>query len=169
MYIALLIINSYHLIIAVIYKVGVIIVKIKYFDKGEDIKDAAIVRTEVFVNEQKFDADNEFDDIDNIAYHVVVYDDNDMPVATGRLFENEDIQDCYTVGRVAVLKQGRSSGLGRAVMLAIEEKAKSIGAKSLYLGAQDHAVGFYEKLGYVVSGDEYMDEHTPHYPMIKEL
>lgn len=45
--------------------------------------------------------------------------------------------------------------------------AGRLGATELHLGAQQHAVGFYKKMGFTVCGDSYMDEHVPHFPMVQ--
>lgn len=141
---------------------------IKHFVPNTDITDAKAVRMTVFVNEQKFSEKAEFDDIDAVSHHVVIYADK-TPIATARLFASEKDEKEYVVGRVAVIKEYRGQGLGAVVMREVEKIAHEIGTESLYLGAQDHACGFYEKLGYKVCGEEYMDEHTPHFPMRKVL
>ena len=48
--------------------------------------DAISIREEVFQKEQGFIT--EFDEIDNTATHVVLYD-GELPVATGRLYQDE--------------------------------------------------------------------------------
>ena len=42
------------------------------------------IRETVFVNEQGFH--NEFDEIDNTAAHLVLFDENEVPIATCRVF-----------------------------------------------------------------------------------
>jgi ElaA protein len=38
-----------------------------------------------------------------------------------------------------------------------------------YLGSQSHATGFYEKLGFVIEGDEFLDAGIPHRHMRRAL
>ena len=118
-------------------------VKIAY--GNELLPDAHGIREDVFVREQGFH--NEFDEIDAVAWHTVIYD-NGRPAATGRAFlEN----DAWHIGRVAV------------------RKIAELGAENVGLSAQVQARGFYEKLGYEAHGGEYLDEHCPHVSMTKCL
>ena len=60
--------------------------------------------------------------------------------------------------RICVLKEGRGKGFGREIILAIEKSAKEDQLDGLYLSAQEQAVLFYEKLGFVAtSGERYLD------------
>ncbi len=129
----------------------------------EDFADAAALRERIFVEEQGFS--NEFDEIDQRAIHLVIYREGE-PAATARAFVEEGDPDYrYTIGRVAVAKELRMYGLGKAAMLALHEHLKTIGAKELVLSAQCQAQGFYSKLGYEPYGEVYLDEHCPHQSM----
>lgn len=123
------------------------------------------IRQEVFINEQGFE--EEFDEIDEIAYHVVLIDE-ELPVATGRLFPHAE-EGSFVLGRIAVLKSYRGKELGALVVSALCEKAKELGGKTAVLSAQTRARGFYEKLFFTAVGEEYMDEHCPHIQMKKPL
>ena len=127
-------------------------------------QEAKDIRIAVFMQEQGFE--NEFDDIDARAFHVVVYRDGE-PLGTGRLFTDDPLRRCWTVGRVAVLPKARKLHLGRAVLTALEEQAKAVGAYRIGLSAQCQARPFHEKCGYTAMGDIYMDEHCPHIHMEK--
>lgn len=124
------------------------------------------VRKKVFVEEQQFSEDLEFDDVDFVAWHLSV-EENGQPIAAARLFQEKD--GTFHCGRICALPEWRGKGLGLQVMAALEEKAKELGAKELTLGAQCRASGFYEKAGYTVYGDLYYDEYCPHVPMKKLL
>ena len=129
----------------------------------ENAPDAADIRREVFMDEQGFS--REFDDIDNRAFHAVIYCDG-KAAAAGRLFEG---RSGWHIGRVAVRKQFRGEGLGALIVRALEEKAVAEGAACIRLSAQVRAQGFYEKLGYTAEGEEYYDEACPHIAMSKRL
>ena len=73
-------------------------------------EDAMWVRITVFVDEQGFR--DEFDEIDNIATHLLMLDDSDHPIATCRVFR-KDNTDTYIIGRLAVVKEHRGKGLAR--------------------------------------------------------
>lgn len=123
----------------------------------------ADVRRWVFMEEQGFQ--NEFDHIDDIAYHAVVFD-KDLPIATGRIFVAEgDPPERYHFGRIAVVKEYRGQGLGRTVMDALMDQAIKLGGKTGVLSAQTQAEGFYRTLGFVSFGPVYNDEHCPHIDM----
>ena len=134
--------------------------------RGLDLSpEAADIRKTVFVDEQGFR--NEFDDIDNDAYHAVLITDDNIPAACGRLFTSDGMT--YTIGRVAVLKEYRKKGLGEKIVMALENKARELGGVETELSAQLRAKGFYEKLGYFPYGDEYLDEYCSHISMKKAL
>jgi len=141
----------------------------RWLPPGEGIEDAAKLRLEVFVEEQGFSREAEFDAIDAIAHHLVVYDNNGAPAATGRIFADKDKPELYHAGRIAVSGSLRGAGIGRAIMAEMEAKAAELGAARLTLSAQCRVRKFYEKCGYTAVGEEYLDEHCPHIDMEKEV
>ncbi len=127
-------------------------------------EEAKNIRTQVFIEEQGFK--EEFDSIDNNAVHIVFFD-CEKAVATGRFFTDDG--KGYHIGRLAVIKEYRGSGIGKKIMTAIEEEIQKTDAKSISLSAQLQAKGFYEKCGYTAVGGIYFDEHCKHIKMIKKL
>ena len=134
--------------------------------KAQGFADAAAVRTAVFCNEQGYSFEGEFDQIDEKAWHLVGYRDG-TPVCTARLY-GEALAGLH-VGRVAVLRECRGLGLGKALMEHQEEKAAELGAPLLTLNAQTARRAFYERMGYTASGEESLDEGVPHVRMTKKL
>lgn len=126
---------------------------------------AKTIRLSVFIDEQGFEV--EFDDIDNRAVHLVMYDDT-VPVATCRIFYDNEKQ-AYIVGRVAVVKEYRSKHLGSLMMIEAENHIKNIGGKTIAVSAQCRVSDFYKKLGFSEEGEMYYDEFCPHILMKKEL
>lgn len=124
------------------------------------------IRKNVFMEEQGFE--NEFDEIDDNCMHILYYYDN-IPVGTARIFQDENKKNEYSIGRVAILKEYRKYGLGKKIILALEEKAKEIKVEKLKLSAQVEVKGFYEKCGYKQFGEIYYDEFCPHIMMEKVL
>lgn len=121
------------------------------------------IRLEVFVKEQGVPAENEFDEYDLKVPHLVIFLDGE-PVATGRIIPYGE--DTVKIGRIAVKKDKRGLHLGEKIVLELLRKAKEDGAKIVKLGAQTHAVSFYEKCGFVKEGTpEYLEENIPHYDM----
>lgn len=123
------------------------------------------IRENVFIKEQGFEY--EFDDIDNISIHFLLYDKNN-PVATCRLYFDENLNS-YHLGRLAVSKDYRKLGIGSTMLLEVEKYLAEMNAKSVVLGAQVVASEFYRKNGYEKYGDIYLDEGVEHIYMKKEL
>ncbi|GAB4214889.1 MAG: GNAT family N-acetyltransferase [Synechococcales cyanobacterium] len=122
------------------------------------------VRETVFVREQGVPAELEMDDRDPECCHVLALD-GDKAVGTGRI----DLQKHGKIGRLAVLKAYRGQGVGRLLMEALETLARQHGIPSIQLSAQVTALPFYEKLGYEVISEEYMDAGISHRTMRKAL
>ncbi|MFN3905509.1 MAG: GNAT family N-acetyltransferase [Acinetobacter junii] len=121
-------------------------------------QDAKFIRKQVFIIEQNIPEEEEWDDQDMISDHFVVYD-QDQPIATARLLQNN------SVGRVAVLKAYRGQGIGRMIMLEVIRQAHQQDRKFLQLSSQVHAISFYEKLGFSIQGDAYDECGIPHIKM----
>ena len=133
----------------------------------EDFTDAKNLRTEVFMREQGFQ--QEFDEIDSIALHLVVYNAG-IPIATGRAYHlPEDTEGLYHIGRICVCKDYRGKRIGALVVGELERISKEHAAKQVTLSAQMQAAGFYRSLGYQETGDVYQDEGCPHIQMTKIL
>jgi len=143
--------------------------QIKRIVPGDSLDDAFKVRNIVFVEEQGFAAEIEVDNKDPVAHHIVVYDRDGSPIATARAFPEEPGSDSYVIGRVAVLRELRGTGLGLLVMSEIEKLATMLGARFVKLGAQIQALDFYKKCGYSELGERYFEEHCEHAHMIKNL
>ena len=125
-------------------------------------QDAKLIRTQVFICEQGITEADEWDDQDLISQHFVIYD-QDQPIATARLLENN------SVGRVAVLKAYRGQGLGQMIMLEIISYAQKQRLSVLTLSSQVHAISFYEKLGFTVQGNPYDECGISHIEMTMNL
>lgn len=137
---------------------------VEYFnDVTEDTK---YIRETVFVVEQGFS--EEFDEIDKKSIHLLLKV-NDKIVATARIFKSDTGSSKWTVGRFAVLKEYRGTGIGTFLMKKVEEKIKEQGGHVAELSAQKQAENFYLSLGYIPMGDIYYDQHAPHIHMEKEL
>ena len=65
------------------------------------------------------------------------------------------------LGKIAVLPEYRSEGLGKIMLTELICIAKSENVRMLYVNAQTHAVPFYKKLGFDVCGNEYVEENIP--------
>ena len=128
--------------------------------------DAFAVRIAVFVDEQGIPRSEELDDLDAVAVHCVAYDEAGAPVAAGRLLPSDGYAK---IGRMAVLASHRGTGLGAAVLDALEREGLARGIRCFKLSAQLHARGFYARCGYAVVGDVYDEVGIPHIAMEKRL
>ena len=113
------------------------------------------VRRAVFVVEQHVPEEEEWDVNDALSQHVLALGDG-VPVGTGRLLPDGHI------GRMAVLEPWRGRGVGRAMLTLLLELARQAGFAEAVLHAQTHAISFYEKQGFMVSGPQFMEAGIPH-------
>lgn len=121
------------------------------------------IREQVFVKEQNVPLELELDEHDEHCYHLLAYGQEGQPVGTARL-----LQDGH-IGRMAVLAPYRGRGIGSKLLVSIVELARRQGLDEVYLNAQIHAVGFYEKHQFQVVGEEFMDAGIPHVQMQRRL
>ncbi len=133
-----------------------------YNDVTEDTR---YIRETVFVSEQGFY--EEFDEVDKKSIHILIKVNNKR-AATARIYKSENSEK-WTVGRFAVLKEYRGTGLGSYLMKKVEEKIKEQGGIIAELSAQKQAEKFYLSLGYISMGEIYYDQHAPHIHMEKVL
>ena len=111
-----------------------------------------------------------FDDTDKICEYVTLHD-GDKAIATGRYFPDPKHREgVFVFGRIAVLKPYRGKHIGMSVIAALETAAKLKGGKKAILLAEGHAVGFYEKCGFVKSDSRVVySEACPCYWMEKNI
>ena len=131
----------------------------------EEMEQVFQIRDEVFVHEQSLTPDARFDPDDRRSVHFLAYFDG-QPVGTGRLTM---VRREAQVAWVAVRKQYRQYGVGKAVMLAILERARDEEADYVVLNAQSHALEFYSRLGFESLGEEFRMSGIPHQVMMLGL
>jgi len=78
-------------------------------------------------------------------------------------------QHTMRLRQMAVPNSMQGKGIGRALMIFAENIARDLGYKKLCMHARKTALGFYEKLGYTTSGEEFTEVTIPHYIMEKAL
>lgn len=133
---------------------------------GSFPKEAKKIRETVFINEQGFQ--NEFDEIDNEAVHIVLYNEDEVPVATCRVYWNTSMNS-YTLGRLAVIEKYRGKNIGSIMLKEAERYVRENDGKNLVLHAQCRVVDFYRKSGFIELGDVENDEGCPHVWMKKSF
>lgn len=135
----------------------------KFLTSMDDLTEVFSIRNRVFVEEQGFSPEIEVDEYDKMAIYALVFDENDQPAGTGRMFV--DKSDRFVIGRVAVLKEARGQGLGDLVMRMLLYRAQEMNVPKVHIGAQLHVVPFYQKYGFRIDGDIMYEEGVAHRPM----
>jgi predicted GNAT family N-acyltransferase len=138
---------------------------IRFLSFDEGIDKVFYIRKTVFVEEQGVPIEEEIDTLDRLATHILIYDEG-VPVGTGRVFME---RGQWYIGRVAVLRESRRKGIGRLIMEKLISFARARGAQNIIVHAQTNVLAFYQNLGFIAQGPEFMDAGIPHKEMRKEL
>lgn len=126
---------------------------------------ARAVREVVFVGEQNIPEHEEWDADDAHALHAVVLNLAGLPLATGRLIIGGQAPGQARIGRMAVLRSMRGSGVGRQILQALLDAAKAQDIRTVVLHAQTSARRFYEALGFKAEGEAFDEVDIPHIAM----
>ncbi|MDO4663081.1 MAG: GNAT family N-acetyltransferase [Tissierellia bacterium] len=118
------------------------------------------MRIEVFIKEQGFTS--EFDDLDKISTHLVLFEDG-IAKAYLRFYKEKGN---YFIGRVLVLKKYRHKFLSSLLIKRAEEM---ISSGKIIIHAQYDKVGLYKKLGYKETDIKDYDEGVLHTYLYKVL
>ncbi len=130
----------------------------------EDIATCQALRRVVFIEEQAVPEADEVDGRDGDALHLLASLDG-VPVGCARVLL---MGETGKIGRVCVLKALRGQGIGAALIEAALEVLRDCpGVRQARLGAQTHAIGFYEGLGFVAEGPDYLDAGIAHRDMVR--
>lgn len=126
----------------------------------KDLETAFEIRRKVFVDEQKVDAADEYDEFEQSSQHYLAEYDG-IKAATARWRKTEK---GIKMERFAVLKEFRGKGLGAEILKTALEDAGT--SDLVYLHAQTHAQPFYEKYGFEAVGELFYECEIPHYKMV---
>lgn len=114
------------------------------------------IRTEVFILEQGVPEEDEWDEFDAVCLHALAVDAEGAAIGTARLTPDGRI------GRMAVLKEWRGSGVGTDILEFLLAAARERGLGECQLHAQSHALDFYAHRGFEAIGEEFMEAGIPH-------
>lgn len=143
-------------------------IEVKGFNQlsTKELYDILQLRSEVFVVEQ----DCVYQDLDGkdlSALHVIGFK-NKKVVAYTRVFKPNDYFKDASIGRVVVSKDQRKHKYGNDIMkasiIAIEDYFNET---KIVLSAQTYLKHFYNNLGFMETGNEYLEDGIPHIKMIK--
>ncbi|MCD5995549.1 GNAT family N-acetyltransferase [Pseudomonas sp. CDFA 602] len=118
------------------------------------------IRDAVFIVEQSVPPELEWDSEDTDALHFLAFE-GDYPIGTARLLPNGEI------GRLSVLKDWRGLNVGDALLTAVINEAEQRNLRTQKLSAQVHAASFYERFGFTVISEEFLEAGLPHVDMIR--
>ena len=132
----------------------------------EELYNILRLRSEVFIVEQNC-AYQDIDQKDQFALHVFLKKNNKI-IAYTRIFKPNDYFEYSSIGRVVVLKKERASKIGSQIMsFSIKKIEEIFNETKIKISAQKHLINFYKKLGFLVIGEEYLEDGIPHIAMIK--
>ena len=134
-------------------------VVIRVADWVKDRKLLQEIRYSVFVKEQSVPKELEWDDNDEKSTHLLAVltsatrqsRPGELAIGTARMTLEGKI------GRMAVLKQQRSSGVGSQLLTRLIDLAISQRLDRVYLHAQLRAVSFYAQHGFVADGAQFIE------------
>lgn len=123
------------------------------------VRQLSQIRHQVFIIEQQVPVDLEWDGLDASALHLLAIDNQANPLGCARILSDGSI------GRMAVLKQHRQAGVGSALLQTAIACCQQCGWLEISLSAQVQAIGFYERAGFMLCSQEYLDAGIPHRDM----
>jgi predicted GNAT family N-acyltransferase len=131
------------------------------------IKQVFAIRTEVFVHEQKCLPSEEFDELDAVAQHYLLFE-NELAVATGRFRKTDK---GIKIERIATLNQYRGKGYATVLINHLMEVAQDNyeDVQQFYLHAQVSVKPLYEKLGFTAYGNTFIEADIVHQAMEKTI
>lgn len=148
---------------------GLTIKRFRREESPADFERAIHLRTVVFVEEQAVPVEEEQDAYDDEAMHwLIVEAATCEALATGRMVAYQEgcqMRPVAKIGRIAVSKARRGQRLGDWIMREILKTVHSDGYEQAILDSQTYAIPFYEKLGFVAEGEEFLDANIRHYRM----
>ena len=126
------------------------------------------LRSIVFVVEQNC-AYQDIDDIDKRSYHIYMKEKDKPEIKVYlRVFEKD--KDTAQIGRVVTEKDSRRKGYAsKLIEKGIEISKNEMKKTKVYLEGQVYAAQLYEKLGFKIISDEFLEDGIPHYKMLKIL
>lgn len=132
----------------------------------QQLYDLLQLRSEVFVVEQDC-VYQDIDGKDQKALHVLGYSNNEL-VAYTRIFKPGDYFNEASIGRVVVKDSYRQHKYGYDIMNAsIEAVRKNYKTSEIRISAQTYLKSFYNNLGFVEVGEEYLEDGIPHINMLR--
>jgi len=111
---------------------------------------------------------SEVDDIEDQCFHVMASTPNNKVIGVARLQFNSSTEG--QIRYMAVDDEYEGTGIGRALVSALEKHARETNHTKIILDARENAVGFYQTLSYQILGKSYLlFDSVQHFQMSKAL
>ncbi len=140
--------------------------KVIAIETRADIQRAYAIRRRVFIEEQRVPEEIEMDADDSHAFHALAILDGD-PVGCGRMVEQGASE--VKIGRMAVIRDFRKTGVGANILRFLIDRARQRGFHRVVLHAQLSAEGFYLKEGFIAVGGVFDEAGIAHRRMERDL
>ena len=127
---------------------------------------AFAIRRRVFIEEQNVPEEIELDADDEHAFHALAILDG-VAIGCGRMLEHGDSE--VKIGRMAVLRKFRKTGVGAHILRFLIDRARARGLRRAILHAQLTAEGFYLKEGFNPVGGVFDEAGIAHRKMERDL
>ncbi|MFT3979848.1 MAG: GNAT family N-acetyltransferase [Ferruginibacter sp.] len=101
---------------------------------------------------------------DNI--HIAAFEDDDL---LGCCMLTPVSQQTLQLRQMAVRNNLQRKGIGASIIVFAENISRDRGYRTIMMHARDTAIGFYEKFGYKIKGDPFIEINLPHHVMEKRL
>ena len=138
----------------------------KYFNEltTKELYEILKARAEIFVVEQNC----VYQDLDGKDYESlhIFYEERGKVTAYLRAFYRDE--SVVQIGRVLTLQHGTGLG-GKLLKEGIAQIKEKMNPSRLYIEAQCYAIGYYEKEGFMVCSDEFLEDGIPHVQMTLDL
>lgn len=119
---------------------------------------AYYVRIQAMARKHQISLDVEFDEHDTPDTKYIVAVDDYLPIATCRLYPEDD--HSMMLGRIVVLPEYRHQGIGTLVVKEAETWAKELGFIKAIVESRDNKIPFYEQMGYVADFNKKIEGET---------
>ncbi len=139
--------------------------KVKHFSRLSTMELYEILRTraEIFVVEQDC-VYQDLDGKDQNSIHIFSEREDGRVTSYLRAFKKADEPNVIQLGRVVTLEHGKGLG-GELLLQGIMAAEHYYGYKEMYLEAQTYAIGYYQKQGFEVVSDEFLEDGISHVKM----
>lgn len=138
------------------------LIQVQVADTDDRYNHVFLIRTQVFVDEESVDQEDEYDGFDHLSTHfLATYQGKPVGTARRRRLSNSGK---IRLERFAVLKEFRRKGVGTA--LAQTMLADISEGQYVFVHAQVHAITFFESLGFAIEGETFEEAGIQHIKMV---